>query len=92
MFQPSSTIGRCILGRQYAIELQTEVKTKTQAVMPAPETKTGHAPSRAPSVSEFSRSERQADTQAELPLVELGAIDFHEAPAGKVAIGVVEMW
>src|SRR6266436_1287638 len=41
MFQPSSIIGRCILGRQYAIELQAEVKTKAQAVMPAPAEKNG---------------------------------------------------
>src|SRR6266550_9274110 len=39
MFQLSSLIGRCVLGRQYAIQLQTEVKTRAQAVMPAPEEK-----------------------------------------------------
>ena len=38
------------------------------------------------------RSERQADAQAELPLVELGAIDFQEAPTGNIAIGDVEVW
>ena len=57
-----------------------------------PKKKTGHATARAPFLHGFSRSEREADSQAELPLVELGAIDFHKAPAGKVAIGVVEMW
>src|SRR6266436_3972280 len=41
MFQPSSIIGRCVHGRQYAIELRTEVKTRAQAVMPAPEEKNG---------------------------------------------------
>ena len=67
-------------------------KQKAQAVLPAPgEKKAGHALSRAPAV-EFLRSEREADSQAELPLIKLGAIDFHKAPAGKVPIGIVEMW
>ena len=57
-----------------------------------PKKKTGHATARAPFLHGFSRSEREADSQAELPLVELGAIDFHKAPAGKIAIGVVEVW
>ncbi len=63
---------------------------KAQAVMPAPEEKNGARAVACPGCG-FSRSEREADSQAELPLVELGAIDFHEASAGKVAIGVVEM-
>lgn len=59
--------------------------------MPAPEGKKGARVVACPGCG-FSRSEREADSQAELPLIELGAIDFHKAPAGKVAIGVVEMW
>src|SRR2546423_7565075 len=43
---------------------------KAQAVILRPKKNTGHAPSRAPSVSGFSKSERQADSQAELPLIE----------------------
>ena len=59
--------------------------------MPAPEEKNGARDGARPGGG-FCRLERQADSQAELPLIELGAFDFHEAPAGKVAIGVVEMW
>ena len=91
MFQLSSIIGRCVLGRQYAIQLQTEVKTRAQAVMPAPEEKNGVRAVACPDCR-FRRSERQADAQAELPLVELGAIDFQEAPTGNIAIGVGEVW
>src|SRR6266566_4682323 len=51
MFQLSSIIGRCVLGRQYAIQLQTEVKNKgAGSYACARREKTGHAPSRAPAV------------------------------------------
>src|SRR3989442_11773245 len=52
----------------------------------------------------FSRLEPEADSQAEMPLVELGARDLQEVPAvgasvvnrtdhnAAIAIGVVEMW
>src|SRR5437016_13849757 len=50
MFQLSSIIGRCVLGRQYAIQLQTQVKRTAQAGMPAPEEKNGARDGRAPAV------------------------------------------
>src|SRR2546425_12772630 len=71
-------------------QIRTKNKERGQLSL-RPKKKTGHAPSRAPFLHGFSRSEREADSQAELPLIELGAFDFHKAPAGKVAIGIVEM-
>ena len=69
------------------------VRGQAQAVrLPPEEKKNGARGRRVPRLAEFMRSERQADSQAELTLIEPRAIDFHKTPAGKIAIGVVEVW
>src|SRR5882724_9514743 len=80
-------ICRCLLRRHHANrqrgslagtkrwQIGTKNKKRRQFCL-RPKEKTGHATSRAPSVSGFRRSERQAGSQAELPLVVLGAGNY----------------
>src|SRR5438445_12862059 len=85
---------------------QIRTKKRARTVKPAPEEKNGARAVACPGCG-FSRLEREADSQAELPLVELGARDLQEVPAfgasvvkgriridhnAAIAIGVVEMW
>ena len=66
-------------------------KQRAQAVEPAPEEKKGARAVACPGCG-FSRSERHADSQAELPLIILGGGDYQEVPAAAGARRILEMW